>query len=358
MRHKLSYKFTSLASVDVPNFFGVVARLLISFFTFAVLTLAITPWQQTSQGSGKIIAFDPNDRVQDITTNIPGRIKKWYVNDGSKVKAGDPIVEIVDNDPNLIKRLRLERDAIFRRYEVAKEASETSFLNFERQQKLFEQGLSSRKEFEKAKIEYKKLLATESTAAANLAKAEVNLSRQDNQIVTAPRDGTILRVLLGSGSIFVKTGDVLASFVPASADQAVEVYISGNDLPLVYPGRKVRLQFEGWPAVQFSGWPSVAIGTFGGVVQIVDPSASANGKFRVLIKPDEGEDWPDNKYLRPGTRVYGWILLNTVKLGYELWRQFNGFPASLNKSPEEVEAIKDSHRRSKEREQNTYKGNQ
>jgi hypothetical protein len=27
--------------------------------------------------------------------------------------------------------------------------------------------------------------------------------------------------------------------------------------------------------------------------------------------------------------VSGWILLDRVRLGYELWRQFNGFPPRL-----------------------------
>jgi biotin carboxyl carrier protein len=237
-----------------------------------------------------------------------------------------------------MKRLTIERDAIFQKYEAAKAASETGYLNYQRQKKLLEQGLSSETKYEKAKITYKKLLSAESTVAANLAKSEVRLSRQEKQKVLAPREGTILRVLHGSGSVFVKEGDTLATFVPKSLTPAVEIYIDGNDLPLVYPGRHVRLQFEGWPAVQFSGWPSVAIGTFGGEVAIIDPSASKNGKFRVIVRPTE--KWPDNRFLRQGTRAYGWILLNSVKLGYELWRQFNGFPPSIDDNPYEQKKSK------------------
>jgi hypothetical protein len=33
-------------------------------------------------------------------------------------------------------------------------------------------------------------------------------------------------------------------------------------------------------------------------------------------------------------RALGWIQLGTVRLGYELWRQFNGFPPSLPREPE------------------------
>ena len=36
--------------------------------------------------------------------------------------------------------------------------------------------------------------------------------------------------------------------------------------------------------------------------------------------------WPDDRWLRQGVRAKGWVLLNEVSLGYELWRQLNGFP--------------------------------
>jgi hypothetical protein len=89
----------------------------------------------------------------------------------------------------------------------------------------------------------------------------------------------------------------------------------------------VRLQFEGWPAVQFTGWPSVAVGTFGGVVTLIDATDDGQGKFRIVVTPDpRDEPWPSGRYLRQGVRANGWVLLGQVTLGYELWRRFNGFP--------------------------------
>jgi hypothetical protein len=32
-------------------------------------------------------------------------------------------------------------------------------------------------------------------------------------------------------------------------------------------------------------------------------------------------------------RAVAWVLLDEVSLGFELWRQFNGFPASSQKAP-------------------------
>jgi hypothetical protein len=63
------------------------------------------------------------------------------------------------------------------------------------------------------------------------------------------------------------------------------------------------------------------------VVSLVDPTDSGNGRFRMLIVPDDNDDpWPDDRWLRQGVRAKGWVLLNRVRLWYELWRQLNGFP--------------------------------
>jgi hypothetical protein len=130
----------------------------------------------------------------------------------------------------------------------------------------------------------------------------------------------------------VKAGDPLVLLVPEAGSRAVELYVDGNDAPLVEPGRPVRIQFEGWPAVQFVGWPSVAVGTFPGEVAFIDAHDDGKGRFRVVVVPTESDAWPEGRYLRQGVRANGWVLLNRVKLGFELWRRFNGFPPALDES--------------------------
>lgn len=160
------------------------------------------------------------------------------------------------------------------------------------------------------------------------------------QSVIAPLDGYVLKLRSFQGGQIVSAGQPLVELVPSTEDQAVEIKVDGNDAPLVASfdstkqRRKVRLQFEGWPAVQFSGWPSVAVGTFGGVVATVDRSDDGQGKFRVLVVPDpDDRPWPDADILRQGVRVNGWVLLNQVPLGQELWRQLNGFPPVITIEP-------------------------
>jgi membrane fusion protein, adhesin transport system len=195
---------------------------------------------------------------------------------------------------------------------------------------------------ETTRAEHQKAIGDVALTQKELAELEGKLSKQQNQLVTAPRDGTIVRLLANEGGAIVKEGDPLFVLVPEAADRAVELWVSGNDVPLISPGRHVRLQFEGWPAVQFAGWPSVAIGTFGGKVVNVDATDDGKGQFRILILPDAGADWPSQRYLRQGVRANGWVLLNQVKLGYELWRQLNGFPPVV--APEEPKDEKKNKR--------------
>ena len=56
------------------------------------------------------------------------------------------------------------------------------------------------------------------------------------------------------------------------------------------------------------------------------------GKFRILVKPDEGSEWPSDPFLRQGVRANGWVMLSQVPLGYEIWRQLNGFPPVVAKN--------------------------
>jgi RND family efflux transporter MFP subunit len=320
-------RFTTLQEQHLPSAGRTIARLIILILLLLTLFMAFVPWVQTAVGTGSVTALNPEDRAQQLHALVAGRIKRWHVREGSTVQKGDPILELVDIDSMLIERLKAERDALEQNYQVAKIAAETAKINYDRQRRLYQDGLTSRQAFEDTKIKYKTLLAKEAKALAELKKSEVKLSRQASQTLHAPRDGTIISILAGDTSTTVKEGESVATFIPKDVTPAVELYVDGLNIPLIQPGRKVRLEFEGWPAVQFSGWPSTAVGTFGGVVKTVDPSISRNGLFRIMIVQDpDSAPWPDDRFLRFGAKVKGWVLLDTVSVGYELWRQLNNFP--------------------------------
>ncbi|TWU12157.1 hypothetical protein CA54_09750 [Symmachiella macrocystis] len=179
----------------------------------------------------------------------------------------------------------------------------------------------------KAESDVAKAQSSLNKAQKDLLETETKVARQRSQSVMAPFDGFVTQITPNQGSQVLKAGDPICRIVPETADRAVQIWLDGNDTPLVEPGRHVRLQFEGWPAVQFAGWPSVAVGTFGGEVVSVDATDDGKGRFRILVRPDQTDrPWPGDRYLRQGVRANGWVLLNQVPLWYEIWRNMNGFP--------------------------------
>jgi multidrug efflux pump subunit AcrA (membrane-fusion protein) len=170
-------------------------------------------------------------------------------------------------------------------------------------------------------------------AQAELPRISARLSRQHSQNVTAPRDGAIMRLIVSQDGEMVKAGEPVAILIPDSEDRAIELWMDGNDIPLIVEGKESRIQIQGWPALQFSGFPNLSFGTFAGKVVLVDSTDNGTGKFRIIVKPVSVESWPPSQFLRQGIRANGWVFLNIVPLGYELWRRFNDFPPDLTFDP-------------------------
>lgn len=174
------------------------------------------------------------------------------------------------------------------------------------------------------------------TAQSNQFDSEAQVTKLENEYtnyemrnsllyIRAPQSGYINKAIQsGIGETF-KEGDRLVGIMPSEYDLAVETYVNPIDLPLVNLGEKVRIQFDGWPALVFSGWPNVSYGTFGGKIVAIETFISTNGKYRVLLAPDE-EDVPWPKDIRVGSGAMTMALLEDVPIWFELWRQLNGFP--------------------------------
>ena len=375
------------------------ARFLALLSVLLVLSLVVVPWQQSVRGSGRVIAFNPLDRRANIEAPVEGRVRRLNVVENQVVKQGDVLAEIQDNDPNLLLNLRLQHDAAIARkaaaeqrivdldlqiesQELAKPQAvdaaqqrvnaeqfvvETNEINARRMEQLLSTGDISRRDWELTKLaldsaranlaaakavlertarDYDATIASTkasrgtaeaelATAARDIAAIDIQISKTEQQVVLAPRDGIVLNVAATEGA-YLKPGSPICVLIPQTEERFVEAWIDGMDMPLVAPrgseagsgvGSRVRLQFEGWPAVQFVGWPSVAVGTFGGEVMSIDAVDDGAGRFRIVIRPDPDDaPWPGTQYLRQGVRVKAWVLLRTVPLWQEVWRQLNGFP--------------------------------
>lgn len=196
----------------------------------------------------------------------------------------------------------------------------------------------------KAESDLNNTLSEQFETQADLAKLGneyVNMEiRSQQYFILAPQDGYVVKATQAGIGETIKEGDPVCSIMPQSDDVAVEMYIRAMDVPLISKGRRVRVEFDGFPALQFSGWPSISVGSFGGMVEVIDVVNTHPGEFRILVIPDQKDiAWP--KQIRVGSGTKSWVMLDDVPVWYELWRQLNGFPASLYAEPKSAIPEKD-----------------
>ena len=137
--------FATLRGLNPPlvmrNFARMVVIGIIAFLAF----ITLTPWVQTAQGTGSVIAYDPRDRQQNISALVPGRLDRWFVTDGAQVKAGDPIARVIDLDPDFLSRLQAERAQKVAEIAATEAASATAQRDVKRMTTLYGEGLAARR---------------------------------------------------------------------------------------------------------------------------------------------------------------------------------------------------------------------
>lgn len=407
-----------------------VLKNLLNFCIALFLIILFIPWTQNIRAKGFVTTLTPDQRPQTIQSVIPGRIETWFVTEGDYVEKGDTILFISEIkgeyfDPKLVERtetqIKAKEMAVKSYMEKVKaldgqidalinirklktqqaknyikqallsiqsdsakiQNTNNDFIIAERQLKraesLYEQGLKSLTDLEKAKVKVQstkaknieaenKLLTSRNklinaevdlasveslyrdkiakaesskfTALSNMYDAEGQVTKMQTQYInysmrtglyyiTAPQNGYITQAIKTGIGETIKEGDKILSIMPADHQLAVSMYVEPMDLPLIKVGEDVRVVFDGWPAIVFSGWPGVSYGTYGGRVVAIDNFISENGKYRVLIAEHESEDhhWPDLIKIGAGAKAFA--LLEDVPIWYELWRNINGFPPNF-----------------------------
>jgi multidrug resistance efflux pump len=397
--------------------------------------LLFLPWTQHIRSSGSVTTLLQEHRTQSVNAIIAGSIKKWFVKEGDWVHKGDTILQLGEVkaeylDPKLIQRNQEQVDAKINSAKAYEEkiaatdrqisalkqalqlklqllvnkglqlknkldaerveltAAENEFNlakdQFERLERLYQQGLAAQTQLQQRDVAYKntsakkvaainKLRITEQEIANNnleqssaeqeytekinkafaekyqamstLASTEAEISKLENtgsnyQIrngmyyVTAPQDGQIIQAKKGGIGEVVKEGESLVNIVPSALTPAVEMFVKPVDLPLIHVGQKVSVWFDGFPTIVFSGWPKASYGVYYGTVSAVESSISENGKYRILIKQDAFyRPWPTQLNIGVGANCIA--LLKDVPVWYELWRTINGFPPDYYESKNE-----------------------
>lgn len=394
-----------------------------------LLLIIFLPWTQNIKSKGNVTTLRQEQRPQKINALIPGKINQWFIKEGDFVKKGDTILilsEIKEEylNPELIgntqiqlnaknesidaykekiktiekqisnlkeskslklmqlknKQIQLDNKLTAEQAELVANENETKLLKnqYERQLKMYEEGLVSQTQLQQRNIQYQNTLAKISIIESKIAQTRQDLLnnrieqnvneqeyaekiiksegdkflslsqiatsqgdaaklknqvsnytiRNDRYVVTAPQSGQIIRANKSGIGEILKEGEPIAMIVPEDMEYAVEIFINPVDLPLIHVGQSVRFTFDGFPAIVFSGWPQNSYGTFGGKIVAYENSLGENGKYRVLVAEDpDYKKWPSQ--IRVGIGAKAIILLKNVPIWYELWRNINGFPADF-----------------------------
>jgi len=414
------YQFSVLTKVSLHRYVEKFWVISFGIFLFMLFFLFL-PWQQTVKGKGVISAYDPTQRPYAVSATIDGFIKEFHVEENQFVKKGDLLFTMVDLDKkysvklkniesrtkeqlenikqqiviskerkeNLneylnvglnvyvqklsqmedkIKSLNLKKMSLEKNYEIEK-------LNFERIKLLYEDGIESKRKFDrmeniyiKAKAELEKIAidiivekkniditkkekekflkdtqnkikSLEETIISStnnmrsldrdLQQQSMSISRYDKSEVYAPKDGYVVRLFESDKNKLLKKGDKVIYFAPSVTEKALLLKVSDFNMPLIKEGLPVRLMFYGWPAMQISGWPVIKFGTFGGVIKKLDSVSYEKGFFYAYVVEDPNEPWPKGDTLKVGTQTTAWVRLETVPIWYQLWRNINGQPPRM-----------------------------
>jgi multidrug efflux pump subunit AcrA (membrane-fusion protein) len=97
-----SQKLQAWELVRIPQYLRTYGRWAIKLLLAFFCLVAFVPWTQTIIATGQLSAYSPYERPQDIEAIILGRLKKWHVFEGSRVKQGELILEIDDIDPSFM----------------------------------------------------------------------------------------------------------------------------------------------------------------------------------------------------------------------------------------------------------------
>ena len=399
---------------------------------FLILLAAILflPWTQNIRSKGNITSLFQEQRPQKIYSPIAGKISHWWVKEGDFVKKGDTLAKITEIkedylDPNLVPRTQeqltakktylefyaqkvqaneaqitnlkssktikleqlknkitqLNQKLIGEKAELEAAANEATLIKdqFDRNRKMFQEGLISQTQFQQRNASAQNALAKKTIAENKINQTQQDLrnasieqgaieqeynekinkaeserfqslsqiesgkgevAKLENQVtnytirngmyyIMATQDGQVIRAQKAGIGEIIKDGEELLTVVPTGNKYAVEMFVRPVDLPLLSPGQSVRFIFDGFPAIIFAGgWPDQSFGTFAGKILAVENTIHDNGLFRVIVVEDPAsKKWPPQ--IKMGAGAQGIALLNDVPLWYELWRNINGFPADF-----------------------------
>lgn len=193
-------------------------------------------------GAGYLV---PGDRVVSVGARVPGRVKRYLVEEGDAVKQGQPLVEL--DDPEY----RAAVDRVRARVASARARADLARAQLARGRELRARDSLSSQELDVRSNELALAEAGIGEASAALREAELEL---EHTVLRAPSDAIVLAKLKEAGEIavpggFSGSGDLvrLANMTEVRA----EIDINESDLPRIHKGQAAEVTPDAAPDLHY-----------------------------------------------------------------------------------------------------------
>ncbi len=221
-------------------------------------------------------------RKSSVAAKATGRLVALYVEEGSKIKKGQVIAQL-ENEDLLASRKQASANINVSRgsYDQAKAELNDARISFEREQQLFSKNLTARASLDAAEARYKKALAALSSAEGSIKAAEAALSGTDVSLeytrIRSPFDAVVLTKNADVGDIVTPLGAAAnaKSAVVTIADMTslqVETDVSESNIGKLKTGQPCEIQLDALPDERFAG-----------VIHMIVPTADRS-KATVMVK--------------------------------------------------------------------------
>lgn len=198
--------------------------------------------------STSVTATGTIEPVTSVTvgTQVSGIVAHLYVDYNSVVKKGQVIAEL--DKTNLLSELASAKANL----SSAKSNQAYQLANFNRFNTLYEKGLVSANDFEKARLSYEQAVQQVHTSAESVKKAETNLGYAT---ITSPIDGVVLSKSVEEGQTVAASFNTPELFTIAQdlTNMRVIADIDEADIGDVKEGQRVIFTVDAYPDDTFLG---------------------------------------------------------------------------------------------------------
>lgn len=271
---------------------------------------------ETVAATGKI---QPETEVK-ISSEVSGEIIELPIVEGQQVKKGDLLVKI---NPDLyqsgLQRSQAALQNVRAMHNQAQAALNEAELNYNRNKTLFERGVISKAEWDRAVAAYESAKASSESAYFNIqsALATVNEARDNlaRTTIYAPIDGTISKMGVELGERVVGTQQMAGTEILRVANlnsMEVEVDVNENDIVKVSIGDSAKVEVDAYLRREFKG---IVTSIANSAEQTLTADQVTNFKVKVRILPESYQDLlkdrPENfSPFRPGMTATVDIITN------------------------------------------------